>query len=386
MDGQPERALAPADPVVAAIAAPAGALGIHMKADQLRLLVKQSHPGAYFAFITGTILYWLMLDYSSVAHLRIWFAALLLVTVARLYSSRIHFPAACTAEEVLRRSRPYRASLHASALTWGVGTVFIMPDSLYAQAVILCVLTGLAGAILSSYSAYRPAANASMLMIMLPITIWLYLRADKLHVGLAVAATIFIYVTLRSARILSHAMQQNLQMGHELKQAHDIADKLARTDALTGINNRRAFFEQGEQMASYCERNGLPLSAIMLDMDHFKRINDSRGHHAGDMALRQLGALLEREFRKSDIVGRLGGEEFAILLPDTPLDQAHALAEKLRITIAAAPVVLDGQPLAITASLGVAAGDYCLESLLPKADAAMYQAKIQGRNCTASAG
>ncbi len=384
MQSQPGRESASADPQECA-SAPADAHDIQIKADRLRLLVKQSYPGAYFGLLTGTVFCWVMLDYAQTSSLLIWLTALLLFTLVRLGSSLFYFRAGDSAQEVLLRARPYLVSLYASALTWGVGTVLIMPHSLHAQTIILCVLTGLAGAILASYSAYRPAAIASMLMIMLPITLWLYAQRDKLHVSLAIAATIFIYVTLRGARILSHAMERNLQLGYELKHAHAIADRLAKTDALTGINNRRAFFELGEQIASYCERNDLPLSAIMLDVDHFKRINDTQGHHFGDMTLQRIGSLLEREFRKSDVVGRLGGEEFAVLLPDTALEQAHALAEKLRATIAATPINFQEQQLSITASLGVAVGDYRLECLLPKADAAMYQAKTQGRNQTVSA-
>lgn len=365
--------------------APAESLDVQIKAEQLRLLVKQSYPGAYFGLAMGAILCWVMRDYASAERLAVWFSALLAVTLARLFFSRVYFRAARSAQEVLRRSRPYRAALHASALIWGVGTVLITPASLHAETIVLCVLTGLAGAILSTYSAYRPAAIASMLMIMVPITLWLYSRHDKLHVSLGVGATLFVYVTLRGARILSHAMQQNLQMGHELKQAHEIADKLAKTDALTGINNRRAFFEFGEHVASYCERNALPLCAIMLDIDHFKRINDSRGHHFGDATLRHIAGLLERGFRRSDVVGRLGGEEFAVLLPDTALEHAHALAERLRAAIATTPVIFQEEELLVTASLGVAVGEYRLESLLPRADAAMYQAKTQGRNRTVSA-
>jgi diguanylate cyclase (GGDEF)-like protein len=124
---------------------------------------------------------------------------------------------------------------------------------------------------------------------------------------------------------------------------------------------------------------------MMLGVDNFKRMNDTSGHHFGDLTLREIGALLAREFRKSDLVGRLGGEEFAVLLPDTALEHAHALAEKLRAVIAATPIALGDQQFRVTASLGVAVGEYRLESLLPKADAAMYQAKTQGRNRTVSA-
>ncbi|HKB60074.1 MAG TPA: GGDEF domain-containing protein [Gallionellaceae bacterium] len=363
----------------------ASLIGQEVDADRLRLLIKQSYPGAYFGFAMGAIWSWVIIDYASTHSVLLWLGILLLTTLARLGLARLYFRPSADAQQVRRRARPYLASLYASALIWGAGTVLIMPNALPAHTITLCVLTGLAGAILASYSAYRPAAVGSMLMIMLPITLWLYSRQDKLHVSLAIGATIFIYVTLRGAKILSHALMLNLLMGHELKQAHEVADRQAKTDALTGINNRRAFFELGEQIASYCERNALPLSAIMLDVDHFKRINDTKGHHFGDLTLRQIGALLAREFRKSDLVGRLGGEEFAVLLPDTALEHAHALAEKLRAVIAATPIALGDQQLQVTASLGVAVGEYRLESLLPKADAAMYQAKTLGRNQTVSA-
>lgn len=360
-------------------------LDMEVDADRLRLLIKQSYPGAYFSFAMGAIWCWVITDYASARSVLPWLGTLLLVTLTRIALSRLYFRPGASAQEVKRRARPYLATLYASGLVWGTGTVLIMPDVLPAHTITLCVLTGLAGAILASYSAYRRAAVGSMLMIMLPITIWLYARGDKLDVSLAIGATIFIYITLRGATILSHALTLNLLMGHELKRAHEIAEKQAKTDALTGLNNRRAFFELGEQIAHCCERNALPLSAIMLDLDHFKRINDTLGHHFGDATLRQIGEVLEREFRKSDLVGRLGGEEFAVLLPNTALEQAHALAEKLRAVIAATPVMSGERQFSITASLGVAVGEYRLESLLPKADAAMYQAKTRGRNRTVSA-
>lgn len=258
-------------------------------------------------------------------------------------------------------------------------------DSLLGQAFTLFVLIGMAGGVLATYSAYRSTAIAGMLSILLPATHWMYFQHDELHLGMAIGATIFIVVTLRGAKILSDAMHRNFHLGYQLKQAHEIADALARTDSLTGINNRRAFFERCEQIVSYCERNRLPLSAIVMDVDHFKRINDTQGHHFGDLALRQIGEILGTEFRKSDVLGRLGGEEFAILMPDTPLDKALPLAEKLRLAIAATPIACQNKQLSITVSIGVASGIYDLASRPPKADAAMYQAKSAGRNRTVAA-
>jgi diguanylate cyclase (GGDEF)-like protein len=258
-------------------------------------------------------------------------------------------------------------------------------DSPLGQAFTMFILIGMAGGVLATHSAHRATAITGMLSILLPATLWLYFQSSKLHLGMAIGATIFIVVTLRGARILSDAMHRNFHLGYELQHAYEEADTLSKTDSLTGINNRRSFFECGEQIISYCERNKLPLSAIVIDVDHFKRINDTHGHHFGDITLSRIGKILEAEFRKSDVLGRLGGEEFAILLPDTPLNQAQDLAEKLRQTIAATPIGCQDKQFSITVSIGVASGSYDVETLLPQADAAMYQAKTEGRNRTVTA-
>ncbi|MBU1777485.1 MAG: GGDEF domain-containing protein, partial [Gammaproteobacteria bacterium] len=282
---------------------------------------------------------------------------------------------------------PYVAALIASTLIWGIGALFIMPQgSLLGQVFTMFILIGMAGGVLATYSAHRSTAIAGMLSILLPSTLWLYSQPDKLHLGMAIGATIFIVITLRGAKILSDAMHRNFHLGYELQQAYEEADTLSKTDALTGISNRRSFFECGAQIISYCERNGLPLSTIVMDVDHFKCINDTHGHHFGDITLRQIGRILEAEFRKSDVIGRLGGEEFAILLPHTTLEEAQELAEKLRHTIAATPIIVQEKQMSITVSIGVASGAYDLGTLLPRADAAMYQAKTEGRNRTVIAG
>jgi diguanylate cyclase (GGDEF)-like protein len=365
---------------------PAHAINTLVKADKLRLLIQQSYPGLFVSFAVGILLCWVLWDYADTTSLLIWLGILFISTLVRLHLYLFHFRNEQDALEVLRRAKPYVATLIASTLIWGGGALLIMPkDSLLGQVFTLFVLIGMAGGVLATYSAYRSTAIAGMLSILLPATLWLYFQHDKLHLGMAIGATIFIVVTLRGAKILSDAMHHNFHLGYELKQAHEIADALARTDSLTGINNRRAFFERGEQIVSYCARNRLPLSAIVMDVDHFKRINDTQGHHFGDLTLHQIGKILKTEFRKSDVLGRLGGEEFAILMPDTPLDQAQALAEKLRLTIAATPIASLDKQLSITVSIGIASGIYDLATLLPKADSAMYQAKSEGRNRTVTA-
>lgn len=358
-----------------------------VKADKLQLLIEQSYPGLFVSIVVGILLSWVLWDYADTTNLMVWLGVLFVSTLIRLYLYLAYFRTRRNATPTLPGARRYVSTLIASTLIWGIGALLIMPqDSLLAQTFTLFVLIGMAGGVLATYSSHRATAVAGMLSILLPSTVWLYFQPSKIHLGMAIGATIFIVVTLRGAKILSDAMHRNFHLGYELKQAHEIADMLSKTDALTGINNRRAFFERGEQIISYCERNGLPLSAIVMDVDHFKCINDTYGHHFGDITLRQIGRILENELRKSDVLGRLGGEEFAVLLPDTTLQEAQSLAEKLRQTIAATPVVDQDKQLSITVSIGVASGPYELGTLLPQADAAMYQAKTGGRNRTVTAG
>ncbi len=159
----------------------------------------------------------------------------------------------------------------------------------------------------------------------------------------------------------------------------------AQRDFLTGLANRRYFMSLGEDELQRVRRYGKPLSLLMLDIDYFKYINDAHGHKVGDRVLRVFGETLLKTLRAIDIVGRVGGEEFAILLPETALHEAIDVAYRLKEAIAATDVELDsGAVLQATASIGVAARqgdrDLDLDDLLELADAALYQAKQSGRN------
>ena len=159
--------------------------------------------------------------------------------------------------------------------------------------------------------------------------------------------------------------------------------RASRHDPLTGLLNRRAIDEALAAEVQRARRLGVPFSVLMLDVDHFKPINDTHGHAAGDRALQHLATLLTSQMRDIDRVGRYGGEEFVVLLPGTPQEQAHGLAQRLCEKVAALPPMWRDTPLPVTVSIGLAEwlGDSDgLPALLARADAALYRAKEGGRN------
>ncbi|NTV10220.1 MAG: diguanylate cyclase [Zoogloea sp.] len=158
--------------------------------------------------------------------------------------------------------------------------------------------------------------------------------------------------------------------------------QLATTDSLTGIWNRRYFLEEAERDIERARRYRHPLSVVMLDIDHFKRVNDNFGHHAGDETLVAFTEACAKVLRAGDVFGRLGGEEFAILLQETEAETALDVCERLRSTVARIEVANLKGIIRITVSIGVAQlyDDESAESLLNRADASLYQAKQQGRD------
>lgn len=158
---------------------------------------------------------------------------------------------------------------------------------------------------------------------------------------------------------------------------------LATTDTLTGLANRRHFLAQVAQEADRIRRFGSPAALLMLDLDHFKNVNDQHGHAAGDAVLEAFAQAVQASLRKTDWAGRMGGEEFAILLPETAPDAARNFAERLRQTVAALPIAYENMTLGVTVSIGVTSlspADLAPEDALRRADQAMYQAKAGGRN------
>jgi diguanylate cyclase (GGDEF)-like protein len=213
-------------------------------------------------------------------------------------------------------------------------------------------------------------------------------RTDKQDVVEGMDAGADDYVTkpfeARELQVRLRAGRRILDLQADLVKAREALREQATHDPLTGLWNRYALLEALEREHSRAARGGTPLAVIMLDLDHFKRVNDTYGHLAGDAVLRQTAKRMQAVVRSYDLVGRFGGEEFLIVLPGTSGANAAQLAERLRAAVAHEPVSQDLLRIPVTASLGVGAsgpepsGDP--QTLIRVADEALYRAKERGRN------
>lgn len=172
-----------------------------------------------------------------------------------------------------------------------------------------------------------------------------------------------------------------MQMEHAVSQQHELASH----DRLTGLYNRLALMELMDHHLALARRRHSPLALLMLDIDHFKVVNDQHGHLVGDEVLRQVAQRAQARMRSADMLARFGGEEFLALLPDTTIEGAHAVAEDIRRAVGDLPMLVNGVSIPVTISIGVHAslpteGPTAAESMIDRSDQALYQAKHQGRN------
>jgi diguanylate cyclase (GGDEF)-like protein len=275
--------------------------------------------------------------------------------------------------------RRFLVSIAAVSAAWGVGSWLNMPSGSEAlQALVFCFVIGMAAGSSAIYAAHGPSVAVSTTLIMGPSTIYLLTYGTAFHTAMGVGGVVFLVAASRGVRSMNGALRRNVQLTTEL-------ERLAGTDALSGLSNRRAFTEFGETALANAARSGRPCALVMIDIDRFKSVNDRLGHAAGDAVIRALGAALAGAIRVGERAGRIGGEEFAVILPDGGSEQAMALAQRIQAVVRAMRPRAGDVPVEVTVSIGVASthGVPCtLDELLARADRAMYAAKGAGRNRT----
>lgn len=185
---------------------------------------------------------------------------------------------------------------------------------------------------------------------------------------------------------LRESNRQLVRQSNELRRVNEELIKLSITDPLTGLYNRRHFEGIMDSELAMIDRHGEPCAVLLIDIDHFKRINDTFGHKSGDRVLCAVARILDQSLRKTDVLCRIGGEEFVALCRRTSTDAGRAIADQLRLRIEQAPIEVDGDPVRVTVSIGVTSvtgsgGVPSAEECFRQADAALYSSKAEGRNC-----
>ncbi|MFT7776256.1 diguanylate cyclase [Roseateles sp.] len=305
-----------------------------------------------------------------------WVLSLLLLAFVRRHGA-----------DVTRHGAAVTAAAVIDGLCWGAMAWCLMSDDVILNVGIGAMLCGVAAVNTPVYITrihlfFCQSAAMWLLVLVNALRDPMPPMAHGAALGLALLlALLSFYLQGVGARMVDGIRLQlaNAALAAQLQHALDAMARQAGTDALTGLPNRRSLDAALAAQCAMAAREGRPCAVLMLDLDHFKAINDTHGHAVGDAVLRAFGQRLQAQLRRSDLCARYGGEEFVVLLAGTPFEPAEEVGERLRVLVTAEPLV---EGVTATVSVGTASfrpGDD-MASLLARADAALYDAKRSGRN------
>jgi len=348
-----------------------------MRAQQLSLIYDQALANQFLSPLIAALVSAVLWPVGNPRMLSAWVAVLSGISLWRHLLASAYRKAATDAVTVRLWERRFVVSLAVASAAWGVGSLLNLPALPNAyQAFVYCFVLGMAAGAAAIYAAHGPSVAVGMALIMGPATVFMFTVGDAFHTALGAGGAVFLVAGSRGVRTMNGALRRTIQLSGELA-------RLARTDVLSGLSNRRAFTEFGELALANAVRSARPCAIVMIDIDRFKAINDRHGHAAGDAVIRALGAALAGAIRVGECAGRIGGEEFAVFLPDAGSDQGMALAHRVQALVRAMRTRAGDVPVEVTASIGVASthGVPCtFEELLARADKEMYRAKHEGGN------
>jgi len=315
-----------------------------------------------------------------------WFVYQVLSTAYRLHNVRNL--ARCLKEgdrKQLRKNQTlFMVFAFFQASGWVVSAVLVViyapePYEMISLVIAIGVVNSAALSMTSIYKAYL----IFYFVTMLPQTVIMIHYGERHHIGLLMMIFIAIPATLVLSKAIHKSRLENIEAHDELEESVRKLYELSISDNLTNTYNRRYFFEASDELIASATKEHNNASLIMLDIDHFKQINDTHGHQAGDLILIDLARLIKNTLRDSDIFARLGGEEFSIFLNQTSLQGAGVVAEKIRMAVENTTFNYESTPIQITVSIGISelnSQNTTADELYKESDKKLYIAKQNGRN------
>jgi diguanylate cyclase (GGDEF)-like protein len=356
--------------------------------ERIRVFNERSITAARLAFVGIALMAWVMGSQASSARAVVWVSVIslveLLIVLAGLGCRRALEGASDS--QYWLRVQLVLASV--SGVVWGSAVWFVwVPGQFIPYLATLTILVGVAGVSIITMSSYAAAAifffAGIYLVPLLHEVVYPKAASEFLGIGMLV----IMVVQIGYARSLGRMVQRELDQFVRNEALVDRLNALVTHDQLTGAFSRRYILERLEQQVSVRQRHGTAASLIMFDLDNFKAINDHYGHPAGDRALQEVVRAVNAQLRDGDMLARVGGEEFLVLLPMTDIQAAVGLAERLRQTLEATFIVEGTKKIHLPASFGVAEMQpkESFTEWFGRVDALLYQAKDQGRNSVRNA-
>lgn len=356
----------------------------------IEALVHQTPRAMIAMLIVSSVYFWVFSIFIPFEILMTWLFFQLLLALYRFNNAKMFDKHLKQNDQdgIEKQKKLFMISNMFQAFMWTTSSILSViyapqPYELVSFVMIIGIITAAVLSMSTLYSAYI----AFFFAMIIPQLLILLYYGEHHHIGLIWFTVIFIPATMLLSKTLYNSRLANIEDNCKLEETVNELHKLSMIDNLTNIYNRRYFFKISQDLISIAEREQQKVSLLMLDIDLFKKINDTYGHHAGDFILINLVKEIEKMMRKSDVFARIGGEEFSVLLHNTSIEGATVIAEKIRATIEKKVFVYNSISISLTISIGIAEFNKTngtIETLYKQADEKLYFAKEHGRNRVAS--
>jgi diguanylate cyclase (GGDEF)-like protein len=351
--------------------------------EKLRLTFANLPVALTLSFFASFFLVFVLRHVQSTAYLVAWILVAALISVMRHLQARQFKVLQDHEIDVDFWRLRVDVGTAVSGVWWGFGAILLFPEDLPHQVYVAFIMAGVGAAAMTSYAAMRRTYFLFVLPSVVPLMARIAWEGAEVHLSMAILVGMFLIVVVRSAINTENMITTVLELRSANVELTRALHHEATHDALVDLVNYREFHTRLQHVAAMSAQEKQPYALLFVDLDHFKQINDTAGHAAGDEALRLVGALLKDQLRSADTAARMGGDEFALLLPGCPRDRAEQVANNILSGVQKLEVRWEGKTFHVGASIGVAytnAGEYDTAAVLRAADSACYTAKRSGRN------